>query len=293
MDRPGLLERLAEGYVLGDGGYLMGLRLRGFVEAGSMTPEVVAKYPQEVRKLTREFKEAGAEVLQTLTFFGTANMLEPAGLGDRAEEINRTACRIAREVAGGDALVAGNLNSPSIVSGDYDPADSAKRKRTRNWLDEQLPWIVDEGVDFLVLETFSWLDEALVALELVADAGLERVVTVSMEREGRMTLDGFGPGECAARLVDAGADVVGINCLQRPAEILRSAAAMRKSVEVPICCQPSAWHSWWSNSRSEEPENFAEFARAGMAAGIGYLGSCCGAGPEHVRAMAEAMGKLD
>ena len=293
MDRPGLLERLAEGYVLGDGGYLMGLRLRGFVEAGSMTPEVVAKYPQEVRKLTREFKEAGAEVLQTLTFFGTSNMLAPAGLGDRAEEINRTACRIAREVAGEDALVAGNLNSPSIVYGDYDPADSAKRKRTRSWLDEQLPWIVDEGVDFLILETFSWLDEALVALELVADAGLQRVVTVSMEREGRMTLDGFGPGECAARLVDAGADVVGINCLQRPAEILRSVAAMRNSVGVPICCQPSAWHSWWSNSKSEQPEDFAEFARAGMAAGIGYLGSCFWTGPEHVRAMAAAMGKLD
>ena len=85
----------------------MGLRLRGFVEAGSMTPEVVAKYPQEVRKLTREFKEAGAEVLQTLTFFGTSNMLAPAGLGDRAEEINRTACRIAREAGGGEALVAG------------------------------------------------------------------------------------------------------------------------------------------------------------------------------------------
>ena len=133
----------------------------------------------------------------------------------------------------------------------------------------------------------------LVALELVADAGLQRVVTVSMEREGRMTLDGFGPGECAARLVDAGADVVGINCLQRPADILRCAVEMHELVGVPICCQPSAWHSWWSNSRSEEPEDFAEFARAGMAAGIGYLGSCCGAGPEHVRAMAEAMGKLD
>ena len=81
-----LLDKLAAGPVLGDGGYLMGLRLRGFVEAEAMTPEVVVNYPQEVYKISREFKEAGAEVLQTLTFFGTSNMLAPVGLGDRAEE---------------------------------------------------------------------------------------------------------------------------------------------------------------------------------------------------------------
>ena len=161
-----LLDKLAVRPVLGDGGYLMGLRLRGFVEAEAMTPEVVVNYPQEVYKISREFKEAGAEVLQTLTFFGTSNMLAPVGLGDRAEEINRTACRIAREASGGEALVAGNLNSPSIVHRDYNPADKAMRERTRGWLDEQLPWLVDEGVDFLVMETFSWLDEALVALEV-------------------------------------------------------------------------------------------------------------------------------
>ena len=62
-----------------------------------MTPEVVATHPQEVRRLAQEFRDAGAEVLQTLTFFGTANTLARAGLGDRAEEINRTACQIARE----------------------------------------------------------------------------------------------------------------------------------------------------------------------------------------------------
>jgi len=66
-----LQERLAEGVVLGDGGYLMGLRLRGFVEAGSMTPEVVVHHPEEVRKITWEFKEAGAEILQTLTDGGS------------------------------------------------------------------------------------------------------------------------------------------------------------------------------------------------------------------------------
>lgn len=291
MPKKNLLERLKSGFVLGDGGYLMGLRLRGFLRKESMTPEVVATHPEEVRRLTQEFRDAGAEVLQTLTFFGTTNMLARAEFGERAEEINRTACRIAREVAGDDALVAGNLNSPSIMYGDYDPSNTAKRDRTRAWLDEQLPWICDEGVDFLILETFSWLDEALVAVDAAKRTGLALVTTVSLEGKGGKTLDGVSPGECARRLVDAGADVVGTNCLLRPGEMLGYAAQMRQAVSAPICCQPSAWHSWWPDPTPASPARFAEFAKEGVAADIRYLGSCCGAGPEHVRAMAEAMGK--
>ena len=287
----GLLQRLERGFVLGDGGYLMALRMRGFVRTGAMTPQVVATHPEEVRKLTQEFKDAGAEVLQTLTFFGTSNMLKPAGLEDRAKEINTTACRIAKEVAGDDALVAGNLNSPTITCMDYDPSDAEKRDRTRAWLDEQLPWLCDGGVDFLILETFSWLDEALLALDVAKGTELPLVVTVSMEGTGNAeTFDGFSPTECARQLADAGADVVGLNCICPPAAMLDFATRMRRTVDIPVCCQPSAWHSWWDRPAATNAQ-FARFAMDAMEADIRYLGSCCGAGPEHVRAMAEAMGK--
>ena len=286
-----LLQRLEEGPVLGDGGYLMALRLRGFLRAGSMTPEVVATHPQEVRRLTAEFRDAGAEVLQTLTFFGTTNMLARAGFGDRAEEINRTACRIAREAAGDGALVAGNLNSPSIVEGDYDPADESRRRRTRDWLEEQLPWICGEGVDFLILETFEWLDEALVALEVARQTDHTLVVTMSFADEGRLTRDGVDPAECARRLEAAGAHVVGVNCLWPPDRQMECARQMRAAVDVPVCCQPSAWHSWWTSPEAAGPETFARFAGRAAAAGIRYVGACCGAGPEHIRAMARALGK--
>lgn len=287
----GLLQRLEKGFVLGDGGYLMALRMRGFVRTGAMTPQVVATHPEEVRKLTQEFKDAGAEVLQTLTFFGTSNMLKPAGLEERAKEINTTACRIAKEVAGDDALVAGNLNSPTITCMDYDPSDAEKRDRTRAWLDEQLPWLCDGGVDFLILETFSWLDEALLALDVAKGTGLPLVVTVSMEGTGNAeTFDGFSPAECARQLADAGADVVGLNCICPPAAMLDFATRMRRAVDIPVCCQPSAWHSWWDRPAATQAQ-FARFAMDAMEADIRYLGSCCGAGPEHVRAMAEAMGK--
>src|SRR3712207_1355481 len=106
----GLLERLADGVVLGDGGYLLELEKRGYVQAGPFTPEVSITDPDALAQLHREFLRAGAEVLQALTFYASAEKLATVGLEGRVDDINRAAVRVARSVAGeGDALVAGNL----------------------------------------------------------------------------------------------------------------------------------------------------------------------------------------
>src|ERR1700751_2043995 len=105
-----ILQRLAEGPVLGDGGYLLELEKRGYVQAGPFTPEGVVEHPDALAELHREFLRAGADVLQTMTFYASDDKLATVGMEGKVDEINRNAVRIAREVASeGDALVAGNL----------------------------------------------------------------------------------------------------------------------------------------------------------------------------------------
>src|SRR5438034_6820121 len=107
----GLLERLSEGPVLGDGGYLLELEKRGYVRGGPFTPEVSLTHPEALIQLHREFLRAGAEVLQALTFYASEDKLATVGLGGRVDDINRAAVACAREARGdGDALVAGNLS---------------------------------------------------------------------------------------------------------------------------------------------------------------------------------------
>ena len=95
----GILDRLARGPVLGDGGYLLELEKRGYVQAGPFTPEVCLTRPEALAELHREFLHAGAEVLQALTFYASEDKLATVGLAGRADEINRAAVRIARGVA--------------------------------------------------------------------------------------------------------------------------------------------------------------------------------------------------
>ncbi len=300
-NKKGILERLSEGVVLGDGGYLLELEKRGRVRAGPFTPEVALNNPESLLELHREFRDAGAEVLQALTFYASRDKLATVGMGERVEELNRAAVRIAKQAAGDRCLVAGNLSLTWM----YEPNDKAAADRVRKTFDEQLGVQVAEGVDFIIGETFSFLGEALLAVEQARKTKLPVMVTVCFENED-ITTDGKTAADVARALADAGADVVGINCLRSPEHTLPLMAEMRKAVPGYIGCQPVAYRTTHSHrdftSLPAFPDQLepyqltrremAEYAVKARELGVNYIGACCGAVATHIREMARALGKL-
>jgi betaine-homocysteine S-methyltransferase len=299
----GILERLAAGPVLGDGGYLLELEKRGYVQAGPFTPEVVIEHPDALAQLHREFLLAGAEVLQTMTFYASEDKLATVGLADRVDDINRTAVQVARKVASeGDALVAGNLS----LTWAYEPDDAASADRVRALFDRQLGDQLAAGPpDFWIGETFSYLGEASLFVERATRTGLPVMVTMSFEHREPRSYEGLTPSECAARLEQAGADIVGANCLNGPEQQVPIAAAMAAAVSCHVAAQPVAYRT-----TAEVPDftafdafpyaldpmqltraEMARFAADARDAGVAYIGSCCGAVAEHVKAMAAELGK--
>src|SRR6478736_5222552 len=172
--KKGILERLKDGPVLGDGGYLLELEKRGWVRAGPFTPEVALLHPDALRELHVEFRDAGADVLQALTFYASRDKLATVGLENRLEELNRAAVRIAREVAGDRCLVAGNLSLTWM----YEHGSPSSYDRVRRTFDVQLAVQVEEGSGFVIWETLSWLGEALLAFERGTKTGLTTMATV-------------------------------------------------------------------------------------------------------------------
>jgi betaine-homocysteine S-methyltransferase len=300
-NKKGILERLSEGVVLGDGGYLLELEKRGRVRAGPFTPEVALNNPESLLELHREFRDAGAEVLQALTFYASRDKLATVGMGERVEELNRAAVRIAKQAAGDRCLVAGNLSLTWM----YEPDDKAAANRVRKTFDEQLDVQVAEGVDFIIGETFSFLGEALLAVEQAKKTRLPVMVTVCFENED-ITTDGKTAADVARALADAGADVVGINCLRSPEHTLPLMAEMRRAVPGYVGCQPVAYRTTHTHrdftSLPAFPDQLepyqltrremAEYAVKARELGVNYIGACCGAVATHIREMARALGKL-
>jgi betaine-homocysteine S-methyltransferase len=296
-----ILERLSEGVVLGDGGYLLELERRGYVQAGPFVPEVSLTRPEALAELHREFVRAGAEVIQTLTFYASEDKLATVGLEGRVDDMNRTAVRIAREVASeGEVLVAGNLSE----TWGYDPQHLSSGRRVREMLDRQLAVMTEEGVDFIIAETFLWLGEATIAAEAIKATGLPAMVTMTFDNDPH-SYEGLSPGECARRLADAGVDIVGVNCLRSPEHTLPIMEEMRDAVsDVYLATQPVAYHGRQPNFTSlpEFPYDLeklqlprtqmAVFAERARDMGYDYIGSCCGSVASHVKAMAKALGKL-
>lgn len=308
-----ILERIAkQGIVLGDGGYLIELERRGWVDSGSerekvgtgkgsgqFTPEVAIENPEALRQLHKEFLNAGSQVLQALTFFGTREKLNRAGYGEQTEAINDAAVRIAREVAGDKALVAGSVSRTQL----FEREGRSAANQVRDLITEQVRLLADAGVDFLILETFFHLEEMLIAIECSRESKLSIVATMTFRPTLTQCSDGHTPADCARAMVDAGAAVVGVNCEQEPDRILAITREMDKAVTVPIAAQPSAFRTTDAvpcftklPQFPDEMESiqlprsaFQHFAEKAQAEGIQFLGGCCGCNATYIHAFARGL----
>jgi betaine-homocysteine S-methyltransferase len=294
-----VLDKLKQGVVLGDGGYLLALEKRGYVQAGPFTPEVTIEHPNALRALHEEFVHAGAEVLQVLAFYASENKLAQIGYANRLGEINRAAVRIAREAAGDSIPVAGDL----CLTWKYEPGNPASYDECRRLFDDQIAFQQEAGVDFWICETFLLVGEALIALERAKKTGLPVMVTLAWE--GLKTRDGKTPAQAAQMLEAAGADVVGANCWQDPAHMLPVVEQMRKAVKCFVAAQPAAYRCTdevpFFTGQKGFPDKLdpyqltryelGDFAKRARDLGVNYIGGCCGCEGSHIRQMARALGK--
>ena len=176
--------------------------------------------------------------------------------------------------------------------------------------EEQLAWAAEEGVDFVIAETNDYVGEALIALALSQELGLPAMVTFASV-QATTTYDAYDYAEACRILAGNGATIVGLNCSRGPETMLPLLETIRSSVDVAVAAQPVPYRTSPAAPAFESFESadgrhlfpieleplqctrfeMADFARRARDIGVNYIGICCGGGPHHVRAMAEALGR--
>lgn len=308
MTKKGLLERLAEGPIIGDGGFVFALEKRGYVKAGPWTPEAAVENPEAVLGLHREFLRAGSDVMQAFTFYASDDKLDNRG-NSAAEKytgkaINMKAAELAKQVAAeGGALTLGGVSQcPTYLSG-------AGKQEVQAEFRKQIQVFVEADLDFLLCEYFEHIEEMEWAIEVCKETGKPVASTMCIGPKG--DIDGVPAADCAVRMAKAGSNVVGVNCHFDPFTSLETVKLMKEGLEAAgllektyLMCQPLAYHTPDAGKQGfiDLPEfpfaleprvctrwDMHAYARQAFELGVRYIGGCCGFEAYHIRAISEEL----
>ena len=289
MNGAQLRELVRDAPLLADGGVGTTLVERGVATPHSPFELLNLDRPSDVAAVHSAFAEAGARIVETNTFGANRFALGRFGLGSRVGEINEIAVDLAKRSG---VLVAGSVGPLRVR---LVPYGRVRKGQARAAYAEQIAALAAAGADLILIETQSDLTEMEEALRAAREScDLAVVVCATFTGDDR-TLLGHTPDRVAARLVELGADAVGVNCSEGPAQVLRVVNAMRPHAgDAPLVAMPNAGAPTRVAERvvyQATPGYLGDYARAFVAAGASVVGGCCGTSPAHIAAMAAALAR--
>ena len=286
-------DRLKDSILIADGA--MGSLLHETVGAVRCFDELNMTEPEAVFRVHHSYIAAGAQIIETNTFGANRFKLAPIGLGDDVHRLNSRGVKIAREAresAAREVLIAGSIGPLGI-------GVQARHPEPDEIIDvfhEQALALEERGVDFFILETFSYVDELMLAIDAIRSfSGLPIVAQLTYSEEGT-TYGDVNPFLAATMLKDKNVQVIGANCTLGPQSLLPILRELASVDGVCVSGMPNAGFPKKEGDRivypKSSPEYFALFAREAAEAGVRILGGCCGTTPAHIRAMANQVKAL-
>jgi methionine synthase I (cobalamin-dependent)/5,10-methylenetetrahydrofolate reductase len=286
-------ERLKDSILIADGA--MGSMLHEAVGTQRCFDELNATEPEAVFRVHQAYIEAGAQIIETNTFGANRFKLAPLGLADEVQRLNSRGVKIAREAresASREVLIAGSIGPLGLGVQSRHPEPG----EILDVFHEQALALEERGVDFYILETFSYIEEILLAIDAIRSfSGLPIVAQLTYSEEGT-TYGDLRPAGAAAQLKAKNVQVIGANCTLGPQPLLKILRELTEVDDLRVSGMPNAGLPKREGDRivypKSSPEYFALFAREAAALGVRILGGCCGTTPAHIRAMAEAVKSL-
>jgi methionine synthase I (cobalamin-dependent)/5,10-methylenetetrahydrofolate reductase len=283
-------ERLKESILIADGA--MGSMLHEAVGSQRCFDELNTTEPEAVFRVHQAYIEAGAQIIETNTFSANRFKLAPLGLAEEVQRLNSRGVKIAREAreaAAREVLIAGSIGPLGLGVQSRHP----EPEEILDTFHEQALALEERGVDLFILETFTYIEELLLAIDAIRSfSGLPIIAQLTYSEEGT-TYGDLRPAQAAAQLKNKNVQVIGANCTLGPQALLPILQELTSVEGLRVSGMPNAGFPKREGDRivypKSSPEYFALFAREAAELGVSILGGCCGTTPAHVRAMAEAV----
>jgi methionine synthase I (cobalamin-dependent)/5,10-methylenetetrahydrofolate reductase len=286
-------ERLRTNILVADGA--MGSLLYEVLGQQRTVDELNASHPETVVHFHQAYIRAGAQIIETNTFGANRHKLAQLGMTDRVTELNHRGVKIAREAresAGHEVLIAGSIGPLGLVGRARELPD----EEVSAIFKEQAGALEERGVDLYLLETFSDIAELNAAIDAIRSFSRLPIVAELTYSEEGSTFGGTRPAEAWEKLKEKNIQSIGANCTVGPQPLVPILRELGSCSSLPLSAMPNAGFPKRIGDRTvyprSSPEYFALFAQEASALGVRILGGCCGTTPEHIQAMAEAVGRM-
>lgn len=291
-----ILDRLKAGNVLlSDGAWGTLLQARGLMP-GECPESWNIRQREKVLEVARSYVEAGSDMIETNSFGGTLFNLGNYGLQDQVMELNRAAAEISREAIGDEGLVLGSVGPTGklLITGEFTADEMFEAFR------EQILALGEGGVDAIIVETMSDLEEASLAIRAAREnTSLEVICTMTFEKTANgeyRTMMGVSPTDMVPALKKAGAQVIGSNCGNGTEGMINVLEEIRSAdADIPVLIQGNAGMPVITGEKTEfleTPEVTASFIPGLIDLGANIVGGCCGTTPAHIARIRDTLKNL-
>lgn len=275
-----------------DGATGSNLLKRG-MPAGVCPEAWILEHREVLIELQREFIEAGSNIIYAPTFSANSIKLKEYGLADKIGWMNKELVAVSKEAAGGKCLVAGDL---TMTGEQLAPMGTMGFEELIDIYKEQIGYLVQAGVDLLVVETMMSLQESRAALIAAKECcDLPVMVTMTFESDKR-TLYGTDAKTAAVVLESLGACAIGANCSTGPDKMIDIIKTMAEATTIPIIAKPNAGipslDADGNTAYDMDSDTFAQGMTLLVEAGASILGGCCGTAPEYIEKLYEKTNRM-
>lgn len=292
MTRQEFRELTEKGILILDGATGTNLQRAG-MPVGVCPEAWILEHPEHIKKLQRDFVEAGSNIVYAPTFTANRIKLAEYGLDNKLAQMNTDLVRLSREAVGGRAFVAGDM---TMTGRQLYPMGDLGFEELVDVYKEQAKVLEEAGVDMYVVETMMSLQECRAAVLAIRETNdLPILVTMTFEEDGR-SLYGTPPECVPVVLQGMGVDAIGVNCSTGPEKMAAVVKTMYEYSNIPVIAKPNNGLPELVDGQtvySTTPEQFAEEAKQLITAGARIVGGCCGTTPAHIRALTDAVADME
>ena len=238
-------------------------------------------HPKKVERIHRSYIQAGADIIQTNTYGANFEKLKVFGLEHKVKAIHEAAIDIAKRAAEEDTFILGTVGGfRGVKQGDL--SISAIQYHT----EIQVDTLVDGGVDGLLFETYYDLEELLTVIKSTRRKYDIPIIAQLTASNTNYLLDGTVINDALEQVIQAGANIVGLNCHHGPHHMKNTFTHIALPEHAYLSCYPNASLLDIENDTFKYSNNatyFGEVAEQLIHEGVRLIGGCCGTTPEHIQ----------